>query len=101
MRRPRKQDIDEQAENSNKKARQNDPMSDPLMKRFEKDLFQVLRQFEIDEDTKISEVTVSHIMLGLGFLSESDFDEEAVQSIWHNLQPVGGAAPERRTDGEE
>ena len=45
------------------------------MKRFHKDLFEVLRQFEIDEDTKISEVTVSRIMVNLGFITERNFDE--------------------------
>ena len=74
------------------------------MKRFEKDIFEVLKQFEINEDARISEVTVSHIMGCLGFMSESNFDEEAVKAIWHNLQPVGGAPPERvehGTDNEE
>ena len=75
--------------------------SDLLMKRFHKDLFEVLRQFEIDEDTKISEVTVSRIMVNLGFITERNFDEEAVLQIWRNLQPVGGAQPERNEDGEE
>lgn len=71
------------------------------MKRFDKDLFEVLRQFEIDEDTTISEVTVSRIMLCLGFISESNFDEAAVVSVWRNLQPVGGAEPENNEEGEE
>lgn len=61
------------------------------MKRFEKDLFEVLRQFEIDEDTNISEVTVSQIMVSLGFISEHNFDENAVVSIWRNLQPTVGS----------
>ena len=61
------------------------------MKRFEKDLFEVLRQFEIDEDTNISEVTVSQIMVSLGFISESNFDEQAIVTIWRNLQPIVGS----------
>ena len=59
----------------------------------------MLKQFEIDEDARISEVTVSHIMGCLGFTSDSDFDEEAVKAIWHNLQPVGGAPPEKAEPG--
>jgi hypothetical protein len=61
----------------------------------------VLKQFQIDEDARISEVTVSHIMGCLGFISDSDFDEEAVKAIWHNLQPVGGAPLEKVGPGND
>lgn len=40
-------------------------------------------------------------MLCLGFISESNFDEEAVLAVWRNLQPVGGAEPESNEEGEE
>ena len=42
--------------------------SDLLMKRFEKDLYDVLQQFESDEDTRISEVTMQHIMYNKMYL---------------------------------
>ena len=42
--------------------------SDLLMKRFEKDLYEVLRQFSLDEDTRISEVTMTAIMSHMGFI---------------------------------
>ena len=72
------------------------------MKRFEKDLFEVLRQFEIDEDTLISEVTMTAIMAQMGFVQENNNgDCEAVQTIWCHLQPEGGAQPEKRQSEEE
>ena len=59
------------------------------MKRFEKDLYEVLRQFSLDEDTRISEVTMTAIMTHMGFIQDNNnFDLEAVQSIWQHLQPV-------------
>ena len=43
-----------------------------LMKRFENDLFEVLRQFEIDQDTPISEVTTTEIMCLMGFVNSNN-----------------------------
>lgn len=56
------------------------------MKRFEKDLYEVLRQFEIDEDTPIAEVTMTEIMVHMGFVVDSsNADLDAAQSIWQHL----------------
>ncbi len=66
---------------------------DLLVKRFDKDLAEVLQHFEIDFAGTVSEVTVSQIMASLGFISFSnDTHMEAVQTIWHHLQPVVGEA---------
>ena len=63
-----------------------DSSTELLMKRFEKDLYEVLRQFEIDEDTPIAEVTMTEIMVHMGFVQPSSNAElEAVQSIWQHL----------------
>ena len=51
----------------------------------------MLQQFEIDEDTRISEVTFTYIMARMGFVQESNnADLEAIRTIWHHLNPVGG-----------
>ena len=42
--------------------------SDLLLKRFEKDLKEVLFQFECTLETRISEVTMTQIMVELGFI---------------------------------
>ena len=69
--------------------------TDLLMKRYEKDLQDVLRQFEIDYDSTISEVTMVTIMAQMGFIQVSNnTDVEAVQDIWRHLQPVGGGEPQ-------
>ncbi len=71
------------------------------MKRFEKDLYEVLRQFEIDEDTPIAEVTMTEIMVHMGFVVDSsNADLEAAQSIWQHLQPIGGQSKEEGDNGE-
>ena len=46
------------------------------------------QQFEIDDKQEISEVTMTEIMLLMGFVQKSDNTElDAVQSVWHHLQP--------------
>ena len=71
--------------------------SDLLMKRYEKDLQDVLRQFEIDYDSRISEVTMVTIMAQMGFIQVSNnTDVEAVQDIWRHLQPVVGREAQRQ-----
>lgn len=76
--------------------------SDLLMKRFEKDLLEVLQQFEIELDAEISEVTMTTIMAHMGFVqTSSNADLEAVQSIWQHLQPVVGASPSHQNENDE
>ena len=72
-----------------------------LMRRFETDLYEVLRQFEIDEDTPIAEVTMTEIMVHMGFVqASSNADLEGAQSIWQHLQPIGGHSKEEGDNGE-
>ena len=69
-----------------------------LMKRFENDLVQVMAQFELEEDTYISEVQTISIMEEMGFIRISNnTDLEAVQNIFQHLQPVQGP-PEQPID---
>jgi len=57
--------------------------SDLLMKRFQKDLQEVLEQFECSLDSRISEVTMTQIMALMGFIQlNNNTDIESVQSIW-------------------
>lgn len=68
-----------------------------LLSRFERDLDEVYQQFEIDDKQEISEVTMTEIMLLMGFVQKSDTTElDAVQSVWHHLQPSTGQQEESK-----
>mmetsp|Transcript_11649 Transcript_11649/g.14742 ORF Transcript_11649/g.14742 Transcript_11649/m.14742 type:complete len:128 (+) Transcript_11649:683-1066(+) len=74
---PEQQQISETGESTvlspSPKKRSNASVStDLLMKRFEKDLYDVLTKFEIDKHSAISEVTMLHIMVLMGFVDDSN-----------------------------
>ena len=60
----------------------------------------MLEQFKLEENTRISQVTVTSIMGAMGFIHfDSNADLEAVQTIWQHLQPVSGS-PTQEDNGE-
>ena len=68
--------------------------SDLLMKRFEQDFFEVLSQYDLAEDSKVSEVQMIEIMHALGFIqANSNADIDMCQEIWKNLPPVENVKP--------
>lgn len=60
-----------------------------MYERFARDLEEVYLQFEVDDEKEISEVTMTEIMILMGFVKASEsVDLEAVQVVWNLLRPI-------------
>ena len=68
-----KREINENSQKANDMTSQK--TKNMLLTRFEKDLEEVYQQFEIDDKQEISEVTMTEIMLLMGFVQKSDNTE--------------------------